>query len=149
MTIGHSGFFTETERSVRQTISDLLVIGTQECLNETKEWESRLQGTLGPSHVMFHSHHLGTIHIAIFIRRDLVRLWLPIDRKNSAGSACCVSAMQNILLEQNEFFHRGPVQPSINLSPEVHWISDGFFWLEYVFAAGIRTHYLPAVARID
>ena len=104
MTIGHSGFLTETEWSVCQTITDLLVIGTQECLNETKEWESRLQGTLGPSHVMFHSHHLGTIHIAIFIRRDLVRLWLPIDRKNSAGSACCVSVVQNILGEQNEFF---------------------------------------------
>ena len=53
-------------------VPDLLVIGTQECMGETKEWEARLQDTLGPSHVLFHSHNLGTLHLAIFIRRDLI-----------------------------------------------------------------------------
>jgi phosphatidylinositol-bisphosphatase len=53
-------------------VPDLLVIGTQECMGETKEWEARLQDTLGPSHVLYHSHGLGTLHLAIFLRRDLV-----------------------------------------------------------------------------
>ena len=53
-------------------VPDLLVIGTQECMGETKEWEIRLQDTLGPSHVLFHSHGLGTLHLAIFLRRDLI-----------------------------------------------------------------------------
>jgi hypothetical protein len=30
------------------------VIGTQECLNETKEWEARLQGTLGTDSMKLH-----------------------------------------------------------------------------------------------
>jgi len=53
-------------------VPDLLVIGTQESMGETKEWEARLQETLGPSHVLFHSHSLGTIHLAIFLRRELI-----------------------------------------------------------------------------
>ena len=53
-------------------VPDLLVIGTQECMGETKEWEARLQETLGASHVLFHSHSLGTLHLAIFIKRDLI-----------------------------------------------------------------------------
>ena len=53
-------------------VPDLLVIGTQETFPEKTEWEVRLQDTLGPSHVLFHSASLGTLHLSIFIRRDLI-----------------------------------------------------------------------------
>lgn len=38
----------------------------------SKEWEIRLQETLGPSHVLMHSCSFGLLHLAIFIRRELV-----------------------------------------------------------------------------
>ncbi|KAM7447204.1 inositol polyphosphate 5-phosphatase [Porites harrisoni] len=37
-----------------------------------KEWEIRLQETLGPSHVLMHSCSFGLLHLAVFIRRELV-----------------------------------------------------------------------------
>ena len=53
-------------------VPDVLVIGSQESFPERTEWEVRLQDTLGPSHVLYHSAVLGTLHIAIFLRRDLI-----------------------------------------------------------------------------
>ena len=53
-------------------VPDILVIGTQECFPERNEWEVRLQDTLGPSHVLFHSAGLGTLHQAVYLRRDLI-----------------------------------------------------------------------------
>lgn len=53
-------------------VPDLIVIGTQESCSERFEWEVILQETLGPSHVMLHSTSLGTLHLAVFIRRDLI-----------------------------------------------------------------------------
>ena len=37
-----------------------------------KDWEVMLQATLGPTHVLFHSASHGSLHLAIFIRRDLI-----------------------------------------------------------------------------
>lgn len=54
------------------TIPDLLAIGTQESYSEKTEWEAALQETLGPSHVMLTSTSLGTLHLALFVRRDLI-----------------------------------------------------------------------------
>ncbi|KAF2898796.1 hypothetical protein ILUMI_07381 [Ignelater luminosus] len=53
-------------------VPDILAFGTQESCSERFEWEVCLQETLGPSHVLFHSTSLGTIHLAIFVRRDLI-----------------------------------------------------------------------------
>lgn len=53
-------------------LPDLVVIGTQESCSDKFEWEVTLQETLGPSHVLFHSTSLGTLHLAVFIRRDLI-----------------------------------------------------------------------------
>ena len=53
-------------------VPDLLVIGTQETFPEKAEWEVRLQDTLGPSHVLYHSASLGTLHLSVFLRRDLI-----------------------------------------------------------------------------
>lgn len=55
-----------------ETVPDLLVIGTQESCSERNEWEAALQETLGPSHVLLTSSYLGTLHLALFLRRDLI-----------------------------------------------------------------------------
>ena len=55
-----------------ETVPDLLAIGTQESCSERSEWEAALQETLGPSHVLLFSTGLGTLHLALFIRRDLI-----------------------------------------------------------------------------
>ncbi|XP_022201559.2 inositol polyphosphate 5-phosphatase E [Nilaparvata lugens] len=54
-------------------LPDVLAVGTQESYPERFLWEVSLQETLGPSHVLFHSAVLGTLHLAVYIRRDL--LW--------------------------------------------------------------------------
>ncbi|XP_064649892.1 phosphatidylinositol polyphosphate 5-phosphatase type IV-like isoform X2 [Lineus longissimus] len=51
---------------------DLCVIGSQESCPDRREWEIRLQETLGPSHVLFHSASHGSLTLAVFIRRDLI-----------------------------------------------------------------------------
>lgn len=53
-------------------VPDVVGIGTQESCSERYEWEVTLQETLGPSHILLHSASLGTLHLAIFIRRDLI-----------------------------------------------------------------------------
>uniref|UniRef100_A0A6P7FV60 phosphoinositide 5-phosphatase n=1 Tax=Diabrotica virgifera virgifera TaxID=50390 RepID=A0A6P7FV60_DIAVI len=53
-------------------VPDILSFGTQESTSERFEWEASLQETIGPSHLLLHSISLGTIHLATFIRRDLI-----------------------------------------------------------------------------
>ncbi|XP_073996808.1 inositol-3-phosphate synthase [Rhodnius prolixus] len=53
-------------------VPDVVVVGTQESYPDRTNWEVTLQETLGPSHVMFHSTTFGTLHLAIFLRRDLI-----------------------------------------------------------------------------
>jgi hypothetical protein len=53
-------------------VPDILVFGTQESCSERFEWEVCLQETLGPSHILYHSISLGTLHLAVFVRRDLI-----------------------------------------------------------------------------
>ncbi|XP_055911574.1 inositol polyphosphate 5-phosphatase E [Eupeodes corollae] len=55
-----------------ENVPDIVAVGTQETCPERVEWEVTLQETLGPSHVLFHSTTLGTLHLAIFMRRDLI-----------------------------------------------------------------------------
>ncbi|XP_018576609.1 inositol polyphosphate 5-phosphatase E isoform X2 [Anoplophora glabripennis] len=53
-------------------VPDILSFGTQESSSERYEWEVSLQETIGPSHLLFHSASLGTLHLSTFIRRDLI-----------------------------------------------------------------------------
>ncbi|VEN40077.1 unnamed protein product [Callosobruchus maculatus] len=73
-----------------QHVPDILSFGTQESTSERYDWEVSLQKTIGPSHILFHSASLGTLHLVTFIRRDLI--WyvsLPEDASLSVrpGSA--------------------------------------------------------------
>lgn len=55
---------------------DIYAIGIQEAFSSQtdylREWEIELQTTLGPNHVLFHSCSLGTLHLSLFVRRDLI-----------------------------------------------------------------------------
>ncbi|KAG9470643.1 hypothetical protein GDO78_017107 [Eleutherodactylus coqui] len=51
---------------------DLYVIGVQEGSPERREWEIRLQETLGPHYVLLHSSAHGVLYLSVFIRRDLI-----------------------------------------------------------------------------
>uniref|UniRef100_A0A2A4IZH2 phosphoinositide 5-phosphatase n=1 Tax=Heliothis virescens TaxID=7102 RepID=A0A2A4IZH2_HELVI len=53
-------------------VPDIFAIGTQESFSERTEWEITIQEVLGPSHLLLHSYYLGTIHLMVFIRRDLI-----------------------------------------------------------------------------
>ncbi|CAD0199191.1 unnamed protein product [Chrysodeixis includens] len=53
-------------------VPDIFAIGTQESYSERSEWEITIQEVLGPSHLLLHSYYLGTIHLMVFIRRDLI-----------------------------------------------------------------------------
>lgn len=55
-----------------QSIPDVVAVGTQETNGDRDEWEIGLQETLGPGHVLFHSIELGTLHLAVYLRRDLI-----------------------------------------------------------------------------
>lgn len=51
---------------------DLYVIGAQEGSPDRREWEIRLQETLGPHYVLLHSSAHGVLYLSVFIRRDLI-----------------------------------------------------------------------------
>jgi len=63
-------------------LQDLYVIGLQESTSARKEWEIRLQETLGPSHVLMHSCSFGLLHLAVFIRRELVWFCSAVTEDN-------------------------------------------------------------------
>ncbi|XP_073415410.1 phosphatidylinositol polyphosphate 5-phosphatase type IV-like [Dendrobates tinctorius] len=51
---------------------DMYVIGVQEGSPDRREWEVRLQETLGPHYVLLHSSAHGVLYLSVFIRRDLI-----------------------------------------------------------------------------
>lgn len=51
---------------------DFYIIGVQEGCPDRKEWEIRLQETLGPYYVMLYAAAHGVLYLTIFIRRDLI-----------------------------------------------------------------------------
>ncbi|XP_053380389.1 phosphatidylinositol polyphosphate 5-phosphatase type IV-like [Mercenaria mercenaria] len=57
---------------VSEYVQDIYAIGTQENAMNKKEWEILLQETIGPSHVLFHSAAHGALHLAVFVKRDLI-----------------------------------------------------------------------------
>lgn len=74
-----------------EVMQDIYAVGTQENNYIKKDWEVQLQATLGPTHVLFHSSSHGSLHLAIFIRRDLI--WfcsVPEDEQISTRAVTMV-----------------------------------------------------------
>ncbi|KAM3610830.1 uncharacterized protein V6R79_009317 [Siganus canaliculatus] len=51
---------------------DLYVVGVQEGCPDRREWEIRLQETLGPYYVMLYAASHGVLYLTVFVRRDLI-----------------------------------------------------------------------------
>ncbi|XP_056146169.1 phosphatidylinositol polyphosphate 5-phosphatase type IV [Lampris incognitus] len=51
---------------------DFYIIGVQEGCPDRREWEIRLQETLGPYYVMLYAACHGVLYLAVFVRRDLI-----------------------------------------------------------------------------
>ncbi|XP_036384754.1 phosphatidylinositol polyphosphate 5-phosphatase type IV isoform X1 [Megalops cyprinoides] len=51
---------------------DLYIIGVQEGCADRREWEIRLQESLGPYYVMLYAAAHGVLYLSVFIRRDLI-----------------------------------------------------------------------------
>ncbi|XP_042335547.1 phosphatidylinositol polyphosphate 5-phosphatase type IV [Sceloporus undulatus] len=62
-------FLLPTEPDYAQ---DMYVIGIQEGCPDRREWEIRLQETLGPHYVMFYTAAHGVLYMTVFLRRDLI-----------------------------------------------------------------------------
>ncbi|XP_061788690.1 phosphatidylinositol polyphosphate 5-phosphatase type IV isoform X1 [Nerophis lumbriciformis] len=53
-------------------VQDFYIIGVQEGCPDRREWDTRLQETLGPHYVMLHAASHGVLYLTAFIRRDLI-----------------------------------------------------------------------------
>ncbi|KAG5261041.1 hypothetical protein AALO_G00299310 [Alosa alosa] len=51
---------------------DFYIIGIQEGCPDRREWEIRLQETLGPYYVMLYAAAHGVLYLTVFVRRDLI-----------------------------------------------------------------------------
>ncbi|KAM9821995.1 phosphatidylinositol polyphosphate 5-phosphatase type IV isoform 2-T2 [Syngnathus typhle] len=51
---------------------DFYIIGVQEGCPDRREWETRLQESLGPHYVMLYAASHGVLYLSAFIRRDLI-----------------------------------------------------------------------------
>ncbi|XP_019741069.1 phosphatidylinositol polyphosphate 5-phosphatase type IV [Hippocampus comes] len=51
---------------------DFYIIGVQEGCPDRREWETRLQESLGPHYVMLYGASHGVLYLSAFIRRDLI-----------------------------------------------------------------------------
>ncbi|XP_049629609.1 phosphatidylinositol polyphosphate 5-phosphatase type IV isoform X2 [Suncus etruscus] len=71
---------------------DLYVVGVQEGCSDRREWETRLQETLGPHYVMLHSVAHGALYMSVFIRRDLI--WFCSEVESSTVTTRIVSQIK-------------------------------------------------------
>lgn len=71
---------------------DLYVVGVQEGCSDRREWETRLQETLGPHYVMLHSAAHGALHLSVLIRRDLI--WFCSEVESSTVTTRIVSQIK-------------------------------------------------------
>lgn len=82
-------FLLPTEADYTQ---DLYVIGVQEGCSDRREWETRLQETLGPQYVLLSSAAHGVLYMSLFIRRDLI--WFCSEVEYSTVTTRIVSQIK-------------------------------------------------------
>lgn len=82
-------FLLPTEADYTQ---DLYVIGIQEGCSDRREWETRLQETLGPQYVLLSSAAHGVLYMSLFIRRDLI--WFCSEVEYSTVTTRIVSQIK-------------------------------------------------------
>ncbi|XP_020837559.1 phosphatidylinositol polyphosphate 5-phosphatase type IV isoform X1 [Phascolarctos cinereus] len=73
-------------------VQDMYVLGVQEGCSDRREWEIRLQETLGPHYVMLYSAAHGVLYMSVFIRRDLI--WFCSEVEYSTVTTRIVSQIK-------------------------------------------------------
>ncbi|XP_078475196.1 uncharacterized protein LOC144736522 [Lampetra planeri] len=73
-------------------LQDAYVVGVQEAAPDRREWEVRLQETLGPSHVLLYSAVHGVLHLAVLLRRDLI--WFCSEVEHATVTTRAVSQIK-------------------------------------------------------
>ncbi|XP_053414039.1 phosphatidylinositol polyphosphate 5-phosphatase type IV isoform X2 [Nycticebus coucang] len=71
---------------------DLYVVGVQEGCSDRREWETRLQETLGPHYVLLSSAAHGVLYMSLFLRRDLI--WFCSEVESSTVTTRIVSQIK-------------------------------------------------------
>ncbi|XP_068105224.1 phosphatidylinositol polyphosphate 5-phosphatase type IV [Hyperolius riggenbachi] len=71
---------------------DMYVVGVQEGSPDRREWEVRLQETLGPHYVLLHSSAHGVLYMSIFLRRDLI--WFCSEVESATVTTRIVSQIK-------------------------------------------------------
>ncbi|MGH0122822.1 UNVERIFIED_CONTAM: hypothetical protein FKN15_008252 [Acipenser sinensis] len=71
---------------------DIYIIGVQEGCPDRREWEIRLQETLGPYYVMLDGVAHGVLYLSVFIRRDLI--WFCSEVEHTTVTTRMVSQIK-------------------------------------------------------
>ncbi|XP_063000791.1 phosphatidylinositol polyphosphate 5-phosphatase type IV [Elgaria multicarinata webbii] len=71
---------------------DMYVIGIQEGCPDRREWEIRLQETLGPHYVMLYAATHGVLYMSVFLRRDLI--WFCSEVESATVTTRIVSQIK-------------------------------------------------------
>ncbi|KAK2120689.1 hypothetical protein P7K49_002075 [Saguinus oedipus] len=113
---------------------DLYAIGVQEGCSDRREWETRLQETLGPHYVLLASAAHGVLYMALFIRRDLI--WFCSEVESSTVTTRIVSQIKT----------KGALGVSFTFfGTSFLFITSHFTW---VLAAGFVFHPGPGAGTV-
>lgn len=71
---------------------DFYVIGVQEGCPDRREWETRLQESLGPYYVMLYAASHGVLYLTVFVRRDLI--WFCSEAEHATVTTRIISQIK-------------------------------------------------------
>ncbi|XP_076007094.1 phosphatidylinositol polyphosphate 5-phosphatase type IV [Genypterus blacodes] len=71
---------------------DFYIIGVQEGCPDRREWETRLQETLGPYYVMLYAASHGVLYLSVFVRRDL--MWFCSEVEHATVTTRIISQIK-------------------------------------------------------
>ncbi|XP_063492830.1 phosphatidylinositol polyphosphate 5-phosphatase type IV isoform X6 [Symphalangus syndactylus] len=111
---------------------DLYVIGVQEGCSDRREWETRLQETLGPHYVLLSSAAHGVLYMSLFIRRDLIWFCSAGDGKVAERLLDYARTVQALALPRNvpdTNPYRSSAADVTTRFDEVFWFGDFNFRL--------------------
>ncbi|XP_073662929.1 phosphatidylinositol polyphosphate 5-phosphatase type IV isoform X2 [Tursiops truncatus] len=103
---------------------DLYVVGVQEGCSDRREWETRLQETLGPHYVMLYSAAHGALYMSVLIRRDLIWFCSAGDGKVGERLVDYSKTVQGLALPKNV----PDTSPYRSDAADVTSRFDGVFW---------------------
>uniref|UniRef100_A0A3B4Y7D6 Inositol polyphosphate-5-phosphatase E n=1 Tax=Seriola lalandi dorsalis TaxID=1841481 RepID=A0A3B4Y7D6_SERLL len=119
---------------------DFYIIGVQEGCPDRREWETRLQETLGPYYVMLYAASHGVLYLTVFVRRDLIwfcsevehatvttRIISQIKTKGAVGIAFTFFALPKGLPDTNPY--RSTPSDVTTRFDQVFWFGDFNFRL--------------------